>query len=451
MSIAVAGRGPIVRIQSILGFCMLAGIGALPARGEDPKCSEPSFSFKWVGAESVQLVAKAKPAARYRVWIEESQRSQSRPTPLAIAVNGGQPITAGESDEGRAYAVELTGLDLLKSAGRVRIWYRQEPACAVAASSEHRFALIEPAFLEALSRNSLYAAFKVREVPAAKMAVPTAAQPEAAAPRPGGASNASFIGPEGQPPAVSTREAAVPNVEQVEGVVVLEQHHLSIDIGPVFVMKNDGTFETDGELSLNASSRWSEMWGASVDLRLSSLNLPQSSAQPAAGGSSSPVALSSSNVFEGTARAIFYPGGAPWNVPNFALVLGAGTRSRLNAESRGRDPLLEANLLAGVRLQVPGYNVSTPADSLADTRGFIEVGYTRDRYWKDAAFQSDQRNRFYAEGQLEIPGLGGKNLRVLMRVRGSKPMQFDGPSDLRVSALAAINPAIFGTIFGMGK
>src|SRR4051812_29276425 len=102
-----------MRARSICALCAFAIAGALPASAEEAKCTEPSFSFKWVGPDSVQLVARAKPAARYKVWIEESQRSPRRPTPMSIAVNGGEPIWAGESDEGRTYAVDLTGMDLL--------------------------------------------------------------------------------------------------------------------------------------------------------------------------------------------------------------------------------------------------------------------------------------------------------------------------------------------------
>ncbi|HET9754311.1 MAG TPA: hypothetical protein VFP52_15170, partial [Myxococcales bacterium] len=109
------------------------------------------------------------------------------------------------------------------------------------------------------------------------------------------------------------------------------------------------------------------------------------------------------------------------------------------------------NFFGGFRFQVAGYNAGNPGDSLADTRGFLELGFARDGYWQDASFKSDQRNRLYAEGQLEIPGLGGENVRVLMRARSSTPLQFDGPSELRLSALVSINPAVFRTIFGMAK
>lgn len=425
---------------------------------EQTACSTPSFAFKWIGDRSVQLLAKATPAGRYHVWIEESQRSPDRQRPLAVAVNGGELIYAAESDPGQPYTVDLTGMNLLASSGRARIWYVAEkpclatsrmaigrvPAGTVALSMRDRLKLIDSSVLQDIRKDWWWPRGGLSEA---------VAQAQTGAPQ--GVVPAVFI-PTTRPQPQQPQQPQPGNeldLYQTDGVVVLEPHHLSIDIGPVFVMRNDGKFDTEGELALTASSRWTEMLGAAVDLRLSSLNLPASAAGSGAGGAATPpVSLSSSNVFEGTARAIFYPGGVAWSTPSFGLVGGGGVRSRLNRDSTTDPvPLLEANLMAGMRLQVPGYNAGNPADSLAGTQGFIEVGYTRDRYWKDPSVQSDQRNRLYAEGQLEIPGLGGKNVRVLMRVRGSKPMQFDGPSDLRISALAAINPAVFSTIFGLGN
>ncbi|HET9752676.1 MAG TPA: hypothetical protein VFP52_06935, partial [Myxococcales bacterium] len=401
---------------------------ALPAVAQAPapaECSAPSFSFKWIGQSSVHLIAKAKPAARYRVWIEESQRSPRQGQRMAVAVNNGDFIYASNSDAGEAYAVDMTGLDLLASAGRTRIWYVPEKPCPATQASAvdtapldtvaKRFHLIDDAFLQALRKTRWFNR---------------------------GSILASYAAP-------TRRNEAGQNVElyQADGVVALEPHHLSIDVGPVFVMKSNGSFETDTELALTGMSRWLDVFAGALDLRISSLNLPGSSAPaspPSAG--EPPLSLASSTIFEAAARAIGYPWGAGWNLPAFGVVGGVGVRS-LPAEFMN----LKGNLFGGFRLQVAGYNAGNPGDSLADTNGFLELGFARDGYWLNSSFNSDQRNRLYAEGQLEIPGLGGENVRVLMRVRSSTPVQFDGPSELRLSALVSINPAVFRTIFGLAK
>jgi hypothetical protein len=421
-----------MRNQPLRTICWLLAVVVAPpatAQAQAPAaCSAPSFSFKWIGQSSVHLVVKAKPAARYRVWIEESQRSPDQPQRMAVAVNNGDFVYASDSDAGQAYAVDVTGLDLLASAGRTRIWYVPEKPCsAIAASAvdsvppgkvSDRFHLIDGAFLQGLRKSRSVSWINRGNIPA------------------------SYAAP-------AAKDQPGPNVDlyQADGVVALEPHHLSIDLGPVFVMKNNGSFETDTELALTGTSRWFDVFGGAVDLRISSLNLPGSpaTASPPSAGAP-PVSLASSTVFEGAARGILYPWGAGWNMPAFGLVAGGGMRS-LPSEFAN----LKGNLFAGFRLQVAGYNAGNPGDSLADTRGFLELGFARDGYWLDRSFGSDQRNRLYAEGQLEIPGLGGENVRVLMRVRSSTPLQFDGPSELRLSALVSINPAVFRTIFGMAK
>ena len=92
-----------------------------------------------------------------------------------------------------------------------------------------------------------------------------------------------------------------------------------------------------------------------------------------------------------------------------------------------------------------------PAHPLANTRGYAEAGYLHDRYWKNDSIQFNQRHRYYIESQLEIPGIGGEHVRFVVRVRASKPMRFDGPSELRLSALLTIDPAVFRTLFGVPK
>ncbi|HET7785339.1 MAG TPA: hypothetical protein VFL36_05175 [Myxococcales bacterium] len=375
---------------------------------------------------------------------------------MAVAVNNGDYIYAPDSDAGQAYAVDVTGMDLLASAGRTRIWYVPEQPCSATQASAvdtvprdevaKRFHLIDDAFLQALRKTRFLNRGNIPEPARAQQASAQGAGSKNAALQDAGvteaaAKDAVFK----EPAAAGSAPKSADRVElyQADGVVALEPHHLSIDIGPVFVMKNNGSFETDTELALTGMSRWLDVFGGAVDLRISSLNVPDPSS---ASGGQTTVSLASSTVFEGAARAIGYPWGAGWNMPSFGLVAGAGMRS---LPSEFTD--LKGNLFGGFRLQVAGYNAGNPGDSLADTNGFLELGFARDGYWLNPSFNSDQRNRLYAEGQLEIPGLGGENVRVLMRVRSSTPVQFDGPSELRLSALVSINPAVFRTIFGLAK
>jgi hypothetical protein len=131
--------------------------------------------------------------------------------------------------------------------------------------------------------------------------------------------------------------------------------------------------------------------------------------------------------------------------PSLALVAGLGIRSaglldaREVADARWR-------YMGGLRFQVLGYNAGLPAESLGDTRGYLELGIARDQFWK-----SDNMWRWYALQQVEIPYIGSKWLRFLARMKVDRPFSDYGASEFRFSLLASISPSLFADLLGLKK
>jgi hypothetical protein len=124
--------------------------------------------------------------------------------------------------------------------------------------------------------------------------------------------------------------------------------------------------------------------------------------------------------------------------PALAAVLGAGLRSVIGENV----PETRWRWFLGVRLQALGYNAGMPAEGFADTRGYFEAGFARDEFWRGLHMW-----RAYSEGQLEIPGVGGKWVRFLVRLKLDRPLG-GGASEVRISALTSIAPSALGAFLG---
>jgi hypothetical protein len=244
----------------------------------------------------------------------------------------------------------------------------------------------------------------------------------------------------------------------VADAVVLEQHHIAIDVGASFSLDRGGSLNAHPEFSLNAYSRWSGSLSGAVDLRLTTLEQvakDSSTDQPS-------FLASGGNTLDGSGRLfvnldpdfdldllhgpnLARQGTQPW----FAIVGGAGVRS-VPRDTSTEDVSVDvrARFFGGLRAQVLGYNSDLPAASFGESRGHLEVGVAKDQFWRDTT-----EERLYAEAQLEIPDFGGKYVRFLARVAVDRPMDFGdtSASEVRLSVLSSINPALFGQLLGFSQ
>ncbi|GEJ58535.1 MSCRAMM family protein [Anaeromyxobacter diazotrophicus] len=234
---------------------------------------------------------------------------------------------------------------------------------------------------------------------------------------------------------------------RIEDVVVLEQHHLAIDVGAAFALDAAGSFASHVEAALNANSRWLSWLSGDVDLRLTKVEVLQTPPPGATqtsflntGGTTLDVAGRALLDLDGRSSFPFLAGAKESHQPWLAPVLGAGMRSLISGDKtdvRGR-------LFTGLRMQVLGYNAGEPAESFGNTRGFVEAGYANDQFWRGA-----NQNRVYAEGQIEVPSFGSKWVRLLLRMKVDRGIGPPGdPSEVRISLLTSLNPSALGTFLG---
>ncbi|MBZ0112840.1 MAG: hypothetical protein K8J08_10295, partial [Thermoanaerobaculia bacterium] len=253
-------------------------------------------------------------------------------------------------------------------------------------------------------------------------------------------------------------------------VIAIEKHSLTFDLGSVFSHSGDGSWESNPEIAVRARTLWSPNLEGGFEARLSSIGSDKpaegetTEAEPAAempaeAGAKEPSEekafdpfVDGGNLLQARVYGFFTPG---WRQP-IGLILGAGVSTVPSEQSRIET---RTNVFGGVRFAVNNYNAGQPSDSLSGSNGFVQVGYAKDNLWESVvlmpatetteAVLSDESKRWFLEGELELPAVGNKWLRILTRLHVSLPTSGDGPSDVRVSALAKIDPRQwFG---GIGK
>lgn len=278
-----------------------------------------------------------------------------------------------------------------------------------------------------------------------------------------------------------------------EPLPVFDKHLIRFDVGSVFALNEKGEFDDSSELAITSTSKWSRKFTGVVDLRFSELgDLEEGDngdgEQPAGDeGDSGDGEAGADNGDGGDGNgddAVFSPflkGGSflranaylalhPWKWPSsvggnrvgrsMSVVLGGGFSTVPGETLSFADA--KVRYFAGVRFQIIGFNRGRPGTGLEDSFGFFQVGYARDKLWKytepvetevdgetvTETRERDEQDRFFMESEIEVPRLGTKALRLVLRGFADLPTSGSGPADVRVSALVAVKPDQLAGIFG---
>lgn len=253
----------------------------------------------------------------------------------------------------------------------------------------------------------------------------------------------------------------------VTKVKAIDQHVLSFDVGPVYTLDGEGGWSNHAEVAVTARSEWSPLFHGGVDLRYSAIGAVAETEDDGmsmeggdegeggeGGGDGEATDVRAFNPFEqggGVFEASFHGSLHPLrNNRWLGLLAGAGASSLPGEEGAELD--LRRRWFAGLEMSVKGYNAGQPAKSLGGTRGFVRFGYMDDELWDNVEIEpasddgttpavfSDESERYFLNGELELPKLGTEWLRIYLRTFISVPASGDGPSDVRVSALVSVDP-----------
>lgn len=283
-----------------------------------------------------------------------------------------------------------------------------------------------------------------------------------------------------------TLTANVPAVCQkgsVAAVPVFDKHLVRFDVGTVFSLNDESSFDSSAELAVSFNSKWNRWFSTAVDLRFSELGKldNESMASEESPTDSQVDGMEDDGASTSEDFSPFLQGGSflrtnayfvihPWPqrpdvggnrvARSFAVIAGAGLSTIPGSKQGSADA--KARLFLGARLQAFGFNRGRPGTGLGDSNGFFQFGYAYDKLWKyegtvemevdgETVIETtvrDEEDRFFAEGELEIPRLGTRGVRFVIRAYADLPVSGDGPADVRISGLVGIKPDQLMGVFG---
>ncbi|MDA8016259.1 MAG: hypothetical protein MPN21_02325 [Thermoanaerobaculia bacterium] len=268
-------------------------------------------------------------------------------------------------------------------------------------------------------------------------------------------------------------------------IKVIPKHSLGFDVGLLYNLEPDGKFKSHLEAAFFARSQWHKRLLAGVEARYSAIQ-PSETPEMAsmmegdsengeeegndmatADGGSEPPTF---NPFDeegggGVAELDAYIAFTPVpKISRLSVMAGLGF-STVPGDSSFTE--VKTRTYYGLRIAVEGFNAGERGrrDHLENARGNVQLLFVEDDLFESVVLQeattdedgnvvtpavtSDESDRYRLTGEIELPRVGNEWLRIVLRGHASIPRSGDGPSDLRLSALASIDPRQwFG---GVGK
>ncbi|HEX5715365.1 MAG TPA: hypothetical protein VF179_04350 [Thermoanaerobaculia bacterium] len=239
---------------------------------------------------------------------------------------------------------------------------------------------------------------------------------------------------------------------------VLDKHSLNFDLGSVFNLQGDGSWETNAEVASIFRFYWYDWLQSGASVRYSAIGAVDEEEETDdddgnGSGSTDDSEDDEFNPFEsggGVLETTVYIVANNPRAPRLGMVLGWGlssvpgtTGERLETRERA---------FIGLRNTFEALNAGRIGDSLENTAGYIQAGLASDKLWEKVEIEpasedgtvpavfSDESDRYFFEGDIVLPRIGTEWFRVNLRLFASVPRSGEGPSDLRISALGSIDP-----------
>lgn len=222
-----------------------------------------------------------------------------------------------------------------------------------------------------------------------------------------------------------------------------------LDAGTVFLFNGDSTVSTKVETAAGFLLQTNPRDEFDADIRYSALpavtdgssNSQSTTAATDTSASKFDNASGSLDVSLGYFRSVFGPASI------FVPRAGVGFRTLVGRSDVHGFTRASPRATIGARLWLPP-NPSSSLDSLYNLhRGYFEIGYSRDGFWTDVPDPSNpmksanQYNRIYAILEYTLAGSQMGSTAILVRGYLNTPAQLHGATEIRLSALAAVDPA----------
>jgi len=223
------------------------------------------------------------------------------------------------------------------------------------------------------------------------------------------------------------------------------------DAGAVFLFNGDSTVSTRAETAVGFLLQPTLRHTVDVDIRYSGL--------PAVTASTNATTMPSK--FDNASGSLDASIGYLYSLgvtSLFAPRVGVGFRTLVGNSAVHGFAQAAPRVSIGMRAWFPPKE-NSPLDSMYNRHsGFIEVGYSKDRFWTDVpevgkAFTLENRpDRVYAILEYTLVGGQGAGSALLLRGFVNTPLQLHGATEVKLSVLVAVDPgAVLAALLPKGK
>ncbi|TAL16866.1 hypothetical protein EPN96_07590 [bacterium] len=229
-------------------------------------------------------------------------------------------------------------------------------------------------------------------------------------------------------------------------LTVLPKSRIRFDLGGSYSLNADGSYVLKPEVAVSTMTRHYSRLSGGLDFRLAYMGKVAEEGDTE--GTDNPFKSGGSTV-EGRYAFLYHPLGESWNNPAFSIVFGGGVRTVPNGESEEIQFVdARAKAFLGLRWNIFAFLEENFANEPSDCNGYLELLYSRDRFWRDSAGGEDKdlENRAVANAQVQIPGVGTRNTCFVFRGTIDSSTIYGKPSEARFSILYSISSNAFANL-----
>jgi hypothetical protein len=259
-------------------------------------------------------------------------------------------------------------------------------------------------------------------------------------------------------------------------IKIWSPHNARFDAGSVISLNPDGSFQTKPEVNASFRSVWNDWLTGGTDLRYSNYGEIKKKDAAVTGKTTGTVSTTTDNAGQSTTTTTsttitpkadttqpknpFESGGGTFRLnlyayltpfiqfPDWAFlrpVVGLGLTS-VPSQNDGATTLSKQFYYYGIRLNIDEFSSTIGNSWVSRSNGFAQAGWLKNSAWEEALPTKYTSDRFFFEGELNVISITDAN-SLRLRLYVDIPQAGNDPSDIRISALWAIDPIKLGWFF----
>jgi hypothetical protein len=255
------------------------------------------------------------------------------------------------------------------------------------------------------------------------------------------------------------------------------RHTARFDAGAVNTLNADGSWQSKPEVSASFKSIWSDWFTGGTDVRYSNYGEIKKKDAAVTGKTTGTVSTTTDNNGQATTttnsttvtppksgatqlKNPFESGGGTFQVnlygyatpfskfPSWAFIrpiVGFGWTS-VPSQNDGASTDGKPLYYGGLRFDVDEFGSTIGNGWLSRSNGFVQAGILYNSVWEKALPTKYTTDRYFIEGELNVISITDAN-SLRLRLYVDTPREGNDPSDIRISALWAIDPIKLGWFF----